>query len=166
MTALSDYAYFWLPDHLNAVDLSLADPQSKAEIGRLLVDLFSDSECINQWWSESRVWMRQWWVFDDEYCGWVLDWFKDSAVSKGLQDKDKLEWVANLTSNSAPDDDLLRYIAETMAARWVQSDEWSVTDTYQWLLGYITKVSLARRILSNAEIFLDTAQKGQVRPRC
>jgi hypothetical protein len=136
---LFDYAFYWLPDHLDGVDLALAAPDPKSQIGSLLIRLFADEECINRWWIEDRMWMRAPWVYADENVDTALKWFKDSAVVKGLSDEHK-EWVNGLTSNSKPDDDLLKPLAVIMAKRWTQTAGWSVSDLFFFLHGFITKV--------------------------
>ncbi|EEP81091.1 predicted protein [Uncinocarpus reesii 1704] len=140
VTELLEYAFYWLPDHLNDVDLALTPPKPKIAIGSQLIKLFLDEECADRWWTEERMWMRTWWVYEDNYSSIVLNWFKDSAVVKGLTEEQK-EWVNGLTSKSRPDDDLLLPLAKIMAKRWLQSPDYCLPkDVYWWLLGYITKI--------------------------
>lgn len=138
---LLEYSFYWLSDHLDEVDLALTQPGPKGAIGSQLIKLFLEEEYIDRWWTEQRMWMRSWWVYDDEYSSIVLRWFKDSAVVKGLTAEQK-EWVNGLTSTSHPDDDLLKPMAKIMAKRWLRDGGmWFVKDCYWWLLGYTTKVS-------------------------
>ncbi|WEW55846.1 hypothetical protein PRK78_001279 [Emydomyces testavorans] len=140
VTQLLEYSFYWLPDHLNEVDLALTPPGPKSTIGSQLIKLFLEEKYVDRWWTEERMWMRTWWVYDDDYSNIVLEWFKDSAVVKGLTEEQR-KWVHGLTSSSSPDDDLLKPIAKIMAKRWLQTcGLWFVKDIYWWLLGYITKI--------------------------
>jgi len=71
------------------VDLALANPNTKRTIGILLLRLFVDEHLINRWWTEERMWMQDWWVARDDYSGDVMNWFKDSAVVKGIWDDER-----------------------------------------------------------------------------
>lgn len=71
------------------MDLALANPNTKRTIGILLLRLFVDEHLINRWWTEERMWMQDWWVARDDYSGDVMNWFKDSAVVKGIWDDER-----------------------------------------------------------------------------
>ena len=137
--ALIDSAFLALPRFLRTVDLALADADPKRRIGAILIKLFTNDEYISRWWTEKRSWMRLIWLYDDENVNTVLTWFKDSAVSRDLT-KDMKEWINKLTSNSNPDEDLLRPTTLFMAKRWLQSPSEETYGFLWWLLGYITKV--------------------------
>ncbi|PGH12190.1 hypothetical protein AJ80_06810 [Polytolypa hystricis UAMH7299] len=141
MAALLEYAFYWLPEHLDEVDLALTPPEPKTYVGSLLIKLFLEDEYIGRWWTVERMWMRSWWIYSDDYTNFVMKWFKDSAVSKGLPDSQK-EWVNGLTSNARPDDDLFRPWAKFMAKRWLRTEQewWALRDTYWGLLGFVTTI--------------------------
>ena len=63
---LHDYAFVFFPDHLGAVDLALVDPQEKTRIGTQLIKLFLDEKYINKWWTEDRMYIKQYWIYEIE----------------------------------------------------------------------------------------------------
>ena len=140
MAALLQYATYFFPAHLNAIDPSLTEPQSKTKIGPELVKIFKDEETIQRWWTDDNMWMRYNWLYNDEYADIVLKWLQDSAVSKKLSDEDK-KWVKSLSSKSEPDADLLEHIAKFLACRWLQSATWDLSPLFSFVHGYLTKVS-------------------------
>ncbi|PGH00149.1 hypothetical protein GX51_05962 [Blastomyces parvus] len=136
---LVDYAFRFLADHLDEVDLALTAPEPKSYIGSRLIKLFFENKYIDTWWTLERMWMDQMWVFEDENASITMKWFKDSAVVKGLSEAER-EWVNGLTSNSKPDDDLLRPTAKIMAERWLRYLNWGLSKPVVWLLGYVDKI--------------------------
>lgn len=139
--SLVDYASWYFPAHLEQVDLSLVDPHKKMAIGKELVKLFRQEEVIARWWGEVNSSLRLRWLYDDKYTDLILNWFKDSAVTKQLSEEDK-DWARSLTSNSKSDTDLLEFIAKYMASKWLQSQEWEVKDPFLFVRAYISKVRL------------------------
>ena len=140
---LHNYAVYYFPDHLQEIDLSLADPKTKSIVGKKLLELFAEEAVIRKWWTEETPDLRYWWLYDNTYVDMILNWFKDSAVIKQVPEKHK-EWIKNLTSNSKPDEDLLGPIAKVMASNWLQGSglEWDTTGLFSFLHGYINKVSI------------------------
>ncbi|KAK2752745.1 hypothetical protein FQN55_005876 [Onygenales sp. PD_40] len=136
---LIEYWFYWFPDHLEEVDLALTAPSPKSEIGALLIKLFTEEEYINKFWSTDRLWMQSWWLGSDDYVDYTMKWFKDSAVVKGLLEEER-QWVNGLTSNSKPDDDLLRPTAKVLAKRWLQSPGYDVSALVCWLILYTSKI--------------------------
>ncbi|QSS49502.1 hypothetical protein I7I53_09874 [Histoplasma capsulatum var. duboisii H88] len=136
---LVNYASYFLVYHLDDVDLDLIAPEPKSYIGSRLIKLFSDEECINAWWAPERMWMYEMWTYEDANVMTIMKWFKDSAVVKGLSGAEK-EWLNGLTSNSKPDDDLLRPTAKIMAKRWLRYLNWGLAKSVLWLLGYVNKI--------------------------
>ncbi|OJD18304.1 hypothetical protein AJ78_01680 [Emergomyces pasteurianus Ep9510] len=136
---LVDYAFSFLADHLDDVDLALTAPEPKSYIGSLLIKLFFEEKYINSWWTPERMWMDEIWVYKDEKVMITMKWFKDSAVVKGLSQAER-EWVNGLTSNSKPDDDLLKPTAKIMARRWLRYMNWGLSHSVYWLLGYVNKI--------------------------
>ncbi|KKZ61982.1 hypothetical protein EMCG_03539 [[Emmonsia] crescens] len=139
MTCLVDYAFQFLADHLDKVDLALTAPEPKGYIGSLLIKLFLEEKYIIAWWTPERMWMDEMWAYEDENVTITMKWFKDSAVVKGLSEAER-EWVNGLTSNSKPDDDLLRPTANIMAKRWLRCLNWDPAKWVGWLLGYVNKL--------------------------
>lgn len=139
LSDLLSYAFYWLPDHLDEVDLALTAPQAKSQIGSLLVKLFYEEECLNRWWTKDRMWMRKWWIYDDEYSDIVMKWFRDSAVIADLP-KEQREWVRRVESDGYTHDDLLQPMARMISERWLRADLWDGLENFWVLLGYMTKV--------------------------
>ncbi|OAX83844.1 hypothetical protein ACJ72_01801 [Emergomyces africanus] len=136
---LVDYAFVFLADHLDEVDLALTAPEPKSYIGSLLIKLFLEEKYIIKWWTPERMWMDKMWVYRDGNATITLKWFKDSAVVKGLSEAER-EWVNGLTSNSKLDDDLLKPTAKVMARRWLGCLNWDQSKSVYWLLGYVNKI--------------------------
>ncbi|GME27482.1 Neutral amino acid permease [Neofusicoccum parvum] len=89
---------------------------------------------------EHLTWARDCWTYEDDRINPVLKWFKDSVVIESFSEMDK-KWVNNLTSNSKPEEDLLKPITKIMASRWLQSSEWTRNDSFYWVLGFVTKIA-------------------------
>jgi hypothetical protein len=140
LESLLEYTYYWLPHHLDEVDLALTPPGPKRSLGSTLIKLFTNETFADRWWSPDKLQLRHGWVYDDSYCTTVLNWFKDSAVQKDFTIEQR-EWVQGLTSISKPDDDLLKPLAKIMAKRCAQTPNLYSPDIFWWLLGYVTKVS-------------------------
>lgn len=70
-----------------------------------------------------------------------LQWFKDSAVVKGLEPED-MQWTKELTSNIAPETDLLENVAKFLAGMWLRESSWEITSLVLFLYGYLAKVCL------------------------
>ena len=141
-STLVDYATVYFADHLHLIDLSLIQPQSKANVGPQLVKMFTDEEIFKRWWTENRLWMRRCWLYEDDNVDVVLKWLQESAVTKKLPEKD-LAWVKSLSSKSKPDADLLEHIAKFMAHKWLQTSDWNVAELFYWVNAYSNKVSPA-----------------------
>ncbi|PGG99903.1 hypothetical protein AJ79_08385 [Helicocarpus griseus UAMH5409] len=139
-TALANYTLGLLADHLDDVDLALTPPGPKGYIGSLLIKLFREKEYIEFWYLDpkrSGTWHS--WVEDDKNVNITMKWFKDSAVVKGLSE-DERQWVNGLTSNSKPDDDLLRPTAKVLAENWLRRPNWDVKCQVLWLANYVFKM--------------------------
>ncbi|KAI5918724.1 hypothetical protein F4810DRAFT_690771 [Camillea tinctor] len=131
-TRLRRYATWWLLDHLQEVDLSVADPQLKSEVGPLLVKLFT-TECgvdAMFWATDLNVSMKTWeqdeytylrearreWLHSTDGVRELLRWFRDTSVMRGIQDEVGMSFVAAI---KAPDANLYQavfsYAAKHMA---------------------------------------------------
>jgi hypothetical protein len=136
---LLEYASWLFPTHLTEIDLSLTHPQRKTVFGRQLLRMFTDEEVIERWWTDGNMFMRYNWLYNDKFSEVVLNWFKDSAVVRGLGAEDK-KWVKALTSNSTPDADLLEKITKFLAKKWLQDSSSNLQPLFSWVHGFLTKV--------------------------
>ncbi|KAJ8123794.1 hypothetical protein ONZ43_g335 [Nemania bipapillata] len=99
---MHSYSYNYLYEHLKATDLSLADRDLKAEVGGMLVRLFTEEYGIESLLSPSSSTDREadnvfanqtiplnWepWIFSDDGVNLVSTWFKDSAVLELIVEK-------------------------------------------------------------------------------
>jgi hypothetical protein len=139
LATLLQYATYYFATHLNEVDPSLTEPQSKTKFGPELVKLFADEKTIQRWWTDDSMWMRFNWLYNDDYPDIVLKWLQDSAISKKLSDEDK-KWVKSLSSKSEPDADLLEHVAKYLSVRWLQNATWELTSLFPFVHSYLTKV--------------------------
>ncbi|KAJ5623734.1 hypothetical protein N7510_000043 [Penicillium lagena] len=146
--------------HLRLIDLSLIQPQSEAIDGPQLVKMFTDEEIFKSWWTESRLWMRRSWLYEDDRVDMVLKWLKDSAVTKNLPEKD-MAWVKSLSSKSKPDADLLEHIAKFMAHKWLQTSDWNVAELFYWVNAYSNKTEDPRPKKIPASRFHEVAEWGR-----
>ncbi|KAJ5815978.1 Tetratricopeptide-like helical [Penicillium robsamsonii] len=141
LSSLLTYSSYHLSTHLEQVDPSLMQPQQKVALGPQFVGLFTDEEIIKKWWQPTNIWLRNRWIYHDEFAENALRWLQDSAVTKRLPD-DQFIWVKSLSSKSAPDADVLEHVATFVARRWLQShcpsDE--IKACFAIIYGYITKI--------------------------
>ncbi|KAF4994280.1 hypothetical protein F66182_16447, partial [Fusarium sp. NRRL 66182] len=115
-------------------------PQMKAIVGPQLVKMFTDEEMFKIRWTESLLWMRHSWIYEDDRVDVVLKWLQDSSVTKKLPEKDRA-WVKSLSSKSQPDADLLEHIARYMAHKWLQAGDWDFMELFYWLNAYLNKIA-------------------------
>lgn len=129
--------------HLAAVDLSLAQPSDKKAIGGKILKCFSEEKIIEKWWVADRIEvLRVEWVVQSSKVDVVLNWFKDSAVVKGL-DMEGKQWTKDLTSNSRPEADLLEHIAKFVAKKWLQWSIGTLSPAFLFLHSFTSKVSVS-----------------------
>lgn len=99
-TRLRYYAVYWILDHLEAVELSLADRELKAEVGPLLVKLFTEEVGIDSlfWSFDTNVSMKTWrsgeqvylrearseWLYSTAGVNQILRWFNDPVVARSI----------------------------------------------------------------------------------
>ncbi|KAI1498298.1 hypothetical protein F5X99DRAFT_334647 [Biscogniauxia marginata] len=122
-TNLRRYAMYWLLTHLQQVDLSVADPQLKSDVGPLLVKLFTDECGIDSmfWPSDLNVSMKTWdrdeytymresrreWLYSTDGVREILRWFRDTSVIRGIQGELGDSFVAAI---KAPDANLYEVV--------------------------------------------------------
>ncbi|KAI0120920.1 hypothetical protein F4776DRAFT_232288 [Hypoxylon sp. NC0597] len=116
-TNLRRYAMYWLLEHMQAVDLSAADRELKAQVGPLLVKLFTE-ECgidsmfwpfnlsvsVNTWDLDEYIELR------DTRCEWLYSmsgvqeisrWLHDSSVTKYIKDGPGMSFIEAVKTPSA-----------------------------------------------------------------
>jgi hypothetical protein len=140
LAPLLDYAVTYLPVHLQNADPSLTQPQQKTALGPQLVSLFFDDETIQRWWTAENPWLRQDWIYNDEFADVTLKWLRDSAVTKNIS-VEQSKWVKSLSSKSEPDADIIEHIGRFLARNWLQSSVLGITEAFAAFYGYTTKVS-------------------------
>lgn len=140
------YAYGWLINNLDGVDLSATPPDVKQDMGRKLARLLTDSTLIEKWWAHERLQLYQNFVYGD-FSRWLINlihvWLKDPGVQKGLTDMPtERQWVLQKTAGDSPDFALYENIAKVMAKRWFVNDmATSDLDEFDWLSGWVRSVS-------------------------
>ncbi|KAK5626050.1 hypothetical protein RRF57_001765 [Xylaria bambusicola] len=115
--ALRQYAMYWLLEHLQAVDLAVADRKLKAQVGPLLIRLFTTDCGIDSlfWCFDANVSMKTWeqgeaeyirearieWVYSTAGVHEVERWLNDSSVTKYITDEADLKFVSDVKSSPA-----------------------------------------------------------------
>ncbi|KAI0169269.1 hypothetical protein GGR52DRAFT_514396 [Hypoxylon sp. FL1284] len=129
---LREYAGYWLLDHLEKVDLSIADRELKAQIGPLLVKLFTDEDGIDSmfWPFDLNVSMKTWdqgeyallrevrgeWVYSMAGVEQVSRWLHDSAVTKRINTELGSSFTSAVKMSSANlHEAVLSFAAKTVA---------------------------------------------------
>lgn len=130
---LHGYAKIHIYDHLNAVDLSLADRDLKTEVGVLLA-LFADEYCsdslLKPLWNMSPEVLRfafsdtptSWhsWVLCDDGVNVINKWLNDSAVLEKIGD---VAWVKTFKSAETDRHKILLEAASRKAAKRLFRDQ-------------------------------------------
>ncbi|KAB8223451.1 hypothetical protein BDV33DRAFT_188830 [Aspergillus novoparasiticus] len=145
-TRLLTCARKYLINQLSTVDLALADIACKSAVGVLLVKLFTEGSSIDilLHCAESvddpnlRFKIRRYWLYSND----------NSAVTSEIPDTATRAWMANVTSETEPDEDLMRPAAKRMAVHFLQEahSESFTKDAFLFIAGFVYKVS---RALSN-----------------
>ncbi|KAI1141311.1 hypothetical protein F5Y05DRAFT_256922 [Hypoxylon sp. FL0543] len=131
-TNLRRYAMYWLMEHMQEVDLSAADRELKAQVGPLLVKLFTEECGIDSmfWPFDLSVSISTW--DEDEYivsrearCEWLYSmsgvlqisrWLHDSSVTKYIKTGPGVSFVEAVKAPSANlHEAILTYAAKHMA---------------------------------------------------
>ncbi|KAI0973487.1 hypothetical protein F4678DRAFT_426890, partial [Xylaria arbuscula] len=115
--ALRQYAMYWLLEHLEAVDLSAADRTLKAQVGPLLVRLFTEDCAIDSlfWCFDVNVSMKTWeqgeatylrearieWLYSITGVREIKRWLNDSSVTKSITDEAHQNFVAAVKAPTA-----------------------------------------------------------------
>jgi hypothetical protein len=136
---LLEYAVAYFGEHLESADPSLTLPRHKIALGPQLLQVFTDDEVIERWWTLSNNWMRKQWLYTDSYADIVLRWLQDSAVTKNIPEEQR-KWIKSLSSKSELEADLLEHVGRFLARRWLQSGEIGIAFIFDAAHGYISKV--------------------------
>lgn len=143
---LLNYCFEWWGDHLAEVieqidEIALPTLQN---VGRKLVRLLRETALIDAWWSTERMWLDQYWVYDDPpITAAVYKWLKHPTVHKGLADMPtEREWVVSTTADEGPSAKVLAHVAKRMAQRWFDQSTAPQQALY-WLCGYLSQVSIS-----------------------
>ncbi|KAI0386389.1 hypothetical protein F5Y04DRAFT_121540 [Hypomontagnella monticulosa] len=130
-TLLRRYAMYWLLEHLQDVDLSAADRELKAQVGPLLVKLFTEECGIDSmfWLFESDVSMKTWdlgeyvyssdvrneWLYSTFGVQEISRWLHDSSVTKFIEDEPGLSFVKAAKTSSNLHQEIFSRAAKQMA---------------------------------------------------
>ncbi|RYP10329.1 hypothetical protein DL765_008139 [Monosporascus sp. GIB2] len=132
-TRLRYYAMYWLLDHLTEVELSLADRELKAQVGPLLVRLFTEKTGIDSlfWSFDTDVSMKTWrsgelkfvrearseWLYSTEGVLELRRWFNDPVVARSVTSEAGKSFLAGIKEapNAKLHEAVLSYAARCMA---------------------------------------------------
>jgi hypothetical protein len=159
IAVLREYSRKHLIQHLSLVDLAMVDRESKSQIGKALIRLFTEKECIDTlMWPEyndvdlshavSTVWVE-----NDQKVNEVVRWFKDTAVLSGLPDEPHRSWARKVVSGNATEallkPSVLRLIhhclRETLSAH-------DAREIYRFVNHFLSKVSVFQCLPFNARL--------------
>ncbi|KAL7622040.1 hypothetical protein AAE478_007541 [Parahypoxylon ruwenzoriense] len=184
---LRQYAVYWILDHLKEVDLSAADRDLKAQVGPLLVKLFT-SECgIDSmfWPFDLNVSIKTWdqdeyktlrearseWIYSMSGVQEISRWFHDSSVTKYITEEPGVSLVAAAKTPSANmHEAVFSYAAKHLAHHLFRRVEFTPRHFLCacWFIhGYLSRVSLKRlmlrvEFLTNIFIQLDPEKSSQM----
>ncbi|OAG06192.1 uncharacterized protein CC84DRAFT_1091515 [Paraphaeosphaeria sporulosa] len=131
------YAWLNLTYHLKQIDLDTVDPTIKAEMGPLLVKMFTDEEVIRlDKFDESS------WVYNDEGLSEIVRLLKSSAVIKNVvREQGGEAWINRVLRAKDPTLELLRSQAPIMAKFWLTAElSFHAYKAFTWWYGYCNKV--------------------------
>ncbi|KAI2472939.1 hypothetical protein F4781DRAFT_294558 [Annulohypoxylon bovei var. microspora] len=131
-TRLRQYAMYWLLDHLQEVDLSAADRELKAQVGPLLVKLFTEECGVDSmfWPYDLNVSLHTWdwdeyidlretraeWLYSMSGVQEVSRWLRDSSVTKYINYEPGISFVEAVKASSTNlHKAVLSYAAKHMA---------------------------------------------------
>ncbi|OGM48435.1 hypothetical protein ABOM_003378 [Aspergillus bombycis] len=158
-TRLLTYARKYLISHLLTVDLALADIACKRAVGIRLAKLFTGGSSIDilLHCAESvddptlRFKIRRYWLYSDDSVNTILRWLGDSAVTSEISDTAMQAWVANVTSGTEPEEDLMRPAAKRMAVHFLQEahSESFTKDAFLFIAGFVNKIERRKGIATH-----------------
>jgi hypothetical protein len=133
------YARYKLTEHLKQVDLDIVDPKIKAEIGPLIIKLFTEENAIQS--SNLSPWAS--WAYNDAGLTEIVRLLKSSAVTKNIARNDKAgeRWVGQVLRSKDPEIELLRAQKQAMARAFQKVERsWEAYEAFAWFIGYRNKV--------------------------
>ncbi|KAI9666754.1 MAG: hypothetical protein M1831_001529 [Alyxoria varia] len=143
---LDGYAALYFQIHLGRVDLSLSDPDTKQQVGELLLPVLTEDGCIGKWWNQWSNTLREWWLYDENelYVNNVARWLSDTAVTRSENiDEDARHWAEKFKSSSSSTSNfvVLEKVAEYMATQWLDG-RWTSGDNgpFAFLHSYLSKL--------------------------
>lgn len=132
-----------LTEHLKQVDLDNVDPSIKAEMGPLIVKMFTNEEVVQS--SNKFYWSS--WAYNDPGLTEVARFLKSSAVIKNVvrNDKSGETWISKVVRSEDPALELLRSQCQAMAKAWETAENpWDINGAFMWWFGYYNKVRFSR----------------------
>lgn len=145
-THILNYASLFLPTHLQSVDLALVYRDGKSEVGKRLLKLFTDEDCVDSLFFFQDPWQmgraRYTWLWNPESLKDVKKWFKDSAVVSDISDVSSKAWIAEVLSDEDTDEHLMKTILRRLAYRWLrtQSDTAIIINGFLFVLSFCYRV--------------------------
>ncbi|KAF2450919.1 hypothetical protein P171DRAFT_460386 [Karstenula rhodostoma CBS 690.94] len=137
--SLRSYARNNLTNHLKQVDLDVVDPMIKAEMGPLLVKMFTNEKVVQS--SNDFHWSS--WAYNDVGLSYIVRLLKSSAVVKNVVRDDKRgeAWINEVLRAKDPELELLRAQTPAMAKAWLKTERtWDTYRVFLWWFGYYNKV--------------------------
>jgi hypothetical protein len=119
------------------------DPSIKAEIGPLIVKIFTNEEVVQ---SSNRFYWSSW-AYNDPGLTEVVRLLKSSAVIKNVVRDDKFgeTWISKVVRSEDPALELLRSQRQAMAKAWEKAESpWDINGAFMWWFGYYDKVRFSR----------------------
>lgn len=184
---LRDYALYWLQDHMKEVDLSAADRDLKAQVGPLLVKLFTDECGIDSmfWPFDLNVSKKTWdeieypllrearveWLYSMWGVQEVSRWLQDSSVTRYITDEQDKSFVAAVKEAPANLHEIvLSYAAKHLAHHLFRRVEFTPRHFWSacWFIrGYLSRVSSLASVLLLHNVLLtsfsSSTQKNPLR---
>ncbi|KAI0839945.1 hypothetical protein F5Y06DRAFT_18863 [Hypoxylon sp. FL0890] len=183
-TNLRRYAMYWLLEHMQEVDLSAADRELKAQVGPLLVKLFTE-ECgidsmfwpfdlsvsINTWDWDEYIELREArceWLYSMSGVQEISRWLHDSSVTKYIKDDPGASFVEAVKAPSANlHDVILSYAAKHMATHLFRRVEFLPRQFWCacWFIrGYLSRLNPERssQMPSDPDAYRDPNTPGFV----
>lgn len=134
-----DYALIYLPAHLERlkgfVDAGQVDNSEMQSVVDKLVNLFSDTECIEKHWNRGSNLIS----FGLPVFTW---WLYKSSITESFRPRDR-RWLERRDTNKNPKTSCLADIAFMVAEHWLRRRDWEeIEDHARWIYDYITMVRM------------------------
>ncbi|KAI1420010.1 hypothetical protein F5Y12DRAFT_166438 [Xylaria sp. FL1777] len=176
--ALRQYATYWLLEHLQAVDLSVADRELKAQVGPMLVRLFTEDCGIDSlfWSFDVNVSQKTWekgeadylresrieWLYSTAGVHEVERWLNDSSVTKFITDEVHLNFVGAVKAPSVNlHEAIFSHAARRMATHLFIEVEFlkrQFSTAACFVRGYLARLE-GKKMLDNPDVYRDV--KGE-----